>query len=71
MVYIQVFYNVVHRESCIFVDVSILTVPLFIYLLGFLFFCFILQQEYFTSGMKSYEVELWNSFSFSKTKVYS
>ena len=32
--------------------------------------CFILQQENFTSDMKSSEVELWKSFYLTKTKCY-
>ena len=34
------------------------------------FYCYILQQENFTFDMNSSEVELWNSFSFTKEKWY-
>ena len=34
------------------------------------FSCFVLQQENFTSGLKSSEVELWKSLSFTKAKGY-
>ena len=34
------------------------------------FSCFIFQQESFTYDLKSSEVELWKSFSFTKSKGY-
>ena len=56
MVDIQNLYNIVQRESYIFVDVSIFTFHDIFACEVVDFSCFILQQENFTSYMKISEV---------------
>ena len=50
--------------------VSIFKVPWCIYPWGCLFFLFHISAENFNSGLKNSELELWESFPFTKEKWY-